>query len=580
MIVVPNMQAFLDRNKSILIDVASVAALVLALNVFTVHLPFLAVTGDEVRYFLYSHSIWFFRTLVMPLEEWRRVSLLALGYTTETFPTIGNGDVLAHPIYVATLLSPLSQGSIGGLRLGGFMAGCVGLVCLYRAIRTFCTTGPAILAVATAAFAFPVIAYLRTYWIEIFIFLSISAGLLLLTKAGASRLGDACRGAVILLIPFVHLRGSVIGAVLFGLFLARIYEKTRSARRVLPLLGLAALFLAALIGLNLFIYGNLTGSVNTARPPAPEEALGVIAMQIVGLKGLFPYAPIWVLGYAGLVAGVFRRNRLVAECALLSGVALFTSIGVNPGEGWPGRFFVASVPMLTVGLAFWLKNQRFPAQMGLTALAAAITGFSTGLFFFRPNLFIEGRQSDATFQKFFDSVGQVNPGLFEPTEFIDIGLANGLGAVFFVIVTAGALSIILGRQWPALLACILAGGMLELTRVREIPSLTRSSPDQLVVTFPKPPKTAIVQFGLYAETWFVGPAYPRFDVTLRSDGSPTRTFSTPANQVVSVTCATGVSEVTIRAQGVDLAQASATRLRTYQSTSILRRLSIGVMSRC
>lgn len=574
------MNAFLDRKRSLVIDVAALTGLVLALHLFTIHASFAPVTGDEIRYFLYSHSIWFFRTTVMSIEDWRRVSLAVLGYRTDTFPTIGNGDILAHPIYVATILSPLSQFSIAGLRLAGFIAGCAGLVCLYRVIRTFCTAGPATLAVATAAFAFPVIAYLRTYWIEIFIFLSISAGLLLLTKAGASRLGDACRGAVILLIPFVHLRGSVIGAVLFGLFLARIYEKTRAVGRVLPLLGLAALFLAALIGLNLVIYGNLTGSVNTARPPAPDEALGVIAMQIVGLKGLFPYAPIWALGYAGLVAGAFRLNRLVAECALLAVVALFTSVGVNPGEGWPGRFFVASVPMLTVGLAFWLQNLRFPAQMGLTALAAAVTGFSTGLFFFRSSLFIDGRQSDATFQKFFDYVGQFNPGLFEPTEFIDIGLANALGAIFFVIVTAGALSIVLGRQWPALLACVLAMGMLELTRVREIPSLTRSNPDQLVVTFPKPPKTAIVQFGLYAETWFVGPAYPRFDVTLRTNDAPTRTYSTPANQVVSVTCATGVSEVTIQTQGVDLAHASATRLRTYESISILRRLGVALTGRC
>lgn len=568
------------HTKSLAAEIGFMAVLVLVLHLFTIHTPFRAVTGDEVRYFLYSHSIWFFGVPVMPLEEWRRVSLLALGYPAETFPTIGNGDVLAHPIYVATLLSPLSSFSIQGLRLAGFLAGCLGLICLYRAIRSFCPVVPAALAVTTAAFAFPLIAYLRTYWIEVFIFLSVSAGLMLLRKAGTSRLGDAGRAAAILLIPFVHLRASVIGAVLFGLLLARIYGATRSAGRLLPLLGLAALFLALLIGLNLLVYGNLTGSVNTARPPGPLEAPAVIAMQIVGLKGLFPYAPIWILGYAGLLAGLFKGERLAGECAILAAVALLTSIGVNPGEGWPGRFFVASIPMLTVGLSFWLQHLRFWAQKALTAIAALVTGFSTGLFFFRPNLFIDGRQSDATFQKFFDYLGQINPGLFEPVEFIDPELANGLGLAILLIIIGASLSVVLRRQAPALAACIVALCLLETTRVREIPAQVSSAPGELVVSFADPPGAAIVQIGGFAETWYVGPAYPRFEVIVQGRGERARAYSTPANQVVAAQCTGGVVRVTIRSQGVDLVRASTVRLRTYASTSVLRGLRDALLPQC
>lgn len=116
----------------------------------------------------------------------------------------------------------------------------------------------------------------------------------------------------------------------------------------------------------------------------------------------------------------------MTERLIFAVVALATSVGVNPGEGWPARFFVVATPMLAVGLAFWFDRQ-FGWVRGVISAVLVIVTMTVSLVFVRiPNLPLENRQSDGVFQRIYDHIGALNPGLFLPNEFIDIALSQWL----------------------------------------------------------------------------------------------------------------------------------------------------------
>src|SRR5260221_11665246 len=126
----------------------------------------------------------------------------------------------------------------------------------------------------------------------------------------------------------------------------------------------------------------------------PWDGFGVIAMQLFNVRhGLFAFAPIWLLGYAGLCVGAAQGRTVAWQGLGLALIAVFTSIGVNPGECWPARFWVLSMPMLAVGLCLWWQAGTGPLLRGITVALAVVTLANTAMFLRAPNAFLENRQT-------------------------------------------------------------------------------------------------------------------------------------------------------------------------------------------
>ena len=532
------------------------------------------VTGDETRYVLYTMSIWLNGSLIMPLADWTAKSGSWLGYTMSEYPALAEGLVLGHPVYVGALLSPLAFFGMAGLRGAGLAAGLLGLWLVYRSARNVSGLIPSAIALITAGLTLPLAPYVFTYWIEVFIFLAISAGLLQLPHAGASLRSDFWRSIAILVIPFVHLRASVIGAVIFLLFCLRVIEAVGvNLRRLTPLVAAAACMAILLVGLNVYVYGGLTGSVNSARPPGLSDLLDVIATNIVSVKGVLPYAPIWLLGYAGLIGGVLRRERFVTECAVLAAIALLTSIGQNPGEGWPGRFLVASMPMLTIGFAYWTSRLSNVYQLLVTMLLGVLSTVNAVIFFIIPNIHIENRQADRVFAGLFNKIGIFNPGLFLPVEGIDISLGRMLVLVVVVLVLILAASLWVRQKAISLAALLIVLGFIDLTRVRQIPVSYVPSGRGITVTLPSSPRSAYVTFGPTWERWYSPPTYPRLDITIAGVGGDIGK-TMPANPVIAVTCHRKIHQLKIESDDFNVQSAAASRLEAFEPVSLLMRLYV------
>ncbi|SAL14056.1 hypothetical protein AWB69_00572 [Caballeronia udeis] len=545
------------------------------------------LTGDEPRYLMYSASFLHSGHFVMSLPDFQKLYFDATGHTADALPMGAGGVVLLNGVYLPAILSPIGlMFSLAGLRFVTLIAGLIGLYYLYKLCQRLSDSAAPKLAVTIAALSIPLLPYLHLFYMETFVFALVCVTWERLQTIDRSVRADAVTAVLILLIPFVHMRGSVVTVALYAIFLWQIYQRGLRARAVcLAVLAVGAA--ALLVVLNIEIYGAITGPVNSARPPLPTEWFSVIAMQLFNVRhGLFAYAPIWLLGYAGIWIGVMRKSKIGVQALVLAIIAALTGVGVNPGECWPARFWVMSMPMLTVGLCIWWPvSKHFLLRLIALALIA-VTLANTVLFITRPNIFLENRQSTVSYQWMFDRVGKVNVGVALPVELPDEqntdaarNLALGAGAVMLLMIAAA-----MRRQWLyAVLAVVLLLIAADLTRMSALKSdeyTATAEPSRLSVALHVPVKSVYVQIGQPWMTWVAPPSVPMF--TVRASGTGVAgEHSMYANQVIPVSCHLPVQNIVVdTTAGVDFAKEAGFALKVYRSDSWTRRLYEKFSSGC
>lgn len=557
-------------------DDLALAALGLVLFALLLAMRRQAMTGDEQRYILYAASLLRHGGFTMPVADWSVLHALANRVGVDDLPRGGEGAVLMHPVVMSVLLSPLAAlFPIDGPRLVSLLAGLGGLLALHRLCRASAGRIPALLATAVAGFSIPLLPYLHLFYMEAFVFALVAFGWWRVQRAGESASGDLLTALVLIAIPFVHLRGSVVAAALYGLLLwPSLIRRDLGRLALLVLPGVIGLGL--LIGLNLAVHGAVTGPVNTARPPLPWAWTEVLPMQLFNVRhGLLAYAPVWVLGMAGLVAGAILGNTLARQGLLLAVVAALTGVGVNPGECWPARFWVLAVPMLAVGLAFWISRERGWVMRIPGAVLVALTLANSAMFFADPNAFLDNRQTTVTYQLLFDRGLPLHFGLLLPVE-IDHpaqvatvrAFLVGFGALLGFAVLAALRP---GWRWALPMVVVLAAG-LELARVSAVPAtahLKRQGDGVVEVTLATPRSLSALQFGRGLEAWYLDQRHLLAVRTTGPDGA-SRTETGPASQVVPLRCAGPLAAVALSSPtGLDVAGQAAFRLRLYAPDSML-----------
>jgi len=537
------------------------------------------LTGDEPRYLIYAVSFIRHGVFIMQPSEWSRLSQHVVGHPSAALPTGAGGAFLMNGVYIPMLLSPVAGLlKLWGLRMATLLVGIAGLFCLYQLLRRVAGPLPALASLAAAAFSMPLLPYLHLFYMETFVFALVCWAWLRLQTHRRSLPGDLLTTLVIVSIPFAHLRGAAVAALLFAGLLSIVIRQRLWARAATICL-IALISGLAFVLLNLSIYGAVTGPVNTARPPLPTQWLPVLSMQLFNVRhGLFAYAPLWVLGYAGLWASLGLRGNpkfsIGRQALILATAAALTGVGVNPGECWPARFWVLSVPMLSVGLCVWMERARGIAAATCFVLLLLATLTNTVFFFKVPNAFLENRQTSTTYDALFDRFGLLDANVLLPVENDDEtnriaaeSLALGTGA--FILLMALALR----YRAASIPALVLLAATIDLARVHRVrdPVVTANL-HRLQIDLPRPVKVVTVEIGRGGQTWFAPPGYSRFQVTtLGRFGNTTSRHA--ANQDVTVACRSGVHAIDITTDGVDLQAQAEYRLRLLATSSLLRRLT-------
>ena len=544
-------------------------------------------TGDEPRYVMYASSIIEHGRPVMTMQEWSDFVLRVTGSRSATLPVGGDGTVLMNSLYLPVLLSPIAYlWPLGGLRFATLIVGLIGLASLARLCGRLGGERVAVLGVVVAGLSIPLLPYLHLFYMETYLFALVCVSWERLHRVETGWLADGMTALLVLAIPFVHLRGSVVAVLLFAMLVWQTFRRGLY-RRTLVLSCAAAVAFGSLLVANWWIYGTITGPVNTARPPTPSQSFDVLTMQLFNVRhGLLAYAPVWLLGYAGLWLALQRRSRIGIEGLVLATVAAVTSIGINPGECWPARFWVLSMPMLTVGLCVWWTTTTtvLPRLIGIALLG--FTFVNTLVFLVHPNLYLENRQSPATYQYLFDVIGKLHFGLPLPVEVDDadnltVARNLSLGASVFL------LSMLLAAWRRNGLFALPAAAMLlivvDLCRVSVVAAPgfdVRLEPARLVVTPGRPIKSGYLQLGNDWETWFVPPDFDHFTVAY-SSGDGTHRTALSANQVISFSCNRDLQDVAVSSSpGFGLVARVENRVRLYEARSAIRQFVASRIEGC
>jgi hypothetical protein len=253
-------------------------------------------------------------------------------------------------------------------------------------------------------------------------------------------------GAVLATLPWLHSRFAVLAAVIGVLIVIRLRQRPSPWSRIFAFLVVPAVAGAAWFAFFYLIWGS-------ASPMAPYGAdtstsLSYIPRGVIGLLfdeqfGVFATAPVYLIGFAGLIALWRLRPRLATEIVLI--VIPYSLIVASYAMWWagsaaPARFLVAVLPLAALPIATLVST---PAILLLLVSVAIVI----------PRGFVESGRF------IINSRGGVDPSLrwlsynvdfvrAVPSVHLDGARAAAMHALIWLVTLAIAakLSVVIGRR--------------------------------------------------------------------------------------------------------------------------------------
>ena len=523
----------------------------------------LPCTGDEARYAFQGVGLYSNGTFYPEPAVWK---------TFAAANGCGSGGVLTSD-RPGRALQTISPSLVFGaaLRLGGleaarwinFIAGCLGLALLYFMLkvqfpnRTGRASWAGIVTVIAIAVSIPFVEYLQLIYPEMLLFTIVTAALYALLVRNRS----AALAAVVAL-PFVHVRALPLALVFFAVML---FDMTRDRVSIAIWVRTCALYVA---GLGIFaatqywLYGSLTGSAFSAYAPSVTMLFERIGMQFYDVRhGAVAYAPLLLVGLAGLVLGTMRRERLCVFSLVLFAMYFATFMWSTAQESWTARFWVAGLPFLAVGLCSWLYLAKYWWEWLPAVPLAAINLGNTITYALNPLWFLESRQASIPYAAMF-LWAHVDLGLFLPVDGDPGGIApytQPIAALLVYTLLLIALLVVcrVSRVAPSRavlcgLACAVALVPFALGLARSLPAnaytvTIHPSQHEFIVRFSGGDRRVdAVQFDDQLPAYWTAPPYPRaFTIRCSTGGAMAAENVEPAHPLLMLGQCSRVDEIVI-----------------------------------
>ncbi|HEV3153070.1 MAG TPA: hypothetical protein VGZ02_04645 [Candidatus Baltobacteraceae bacterium] len=371
----------------------------------------LLFTGDEPRYAFQGLGLYSNHAYYPTLQLWRTF-LHAKPHAPVTY-----FGVLKRPyntLAPCILYGPLLVWfGLNAARWLSYVIACAGIAVLYVTLRRIFTAHgrwPAAVTIGAIALFIPLLPYMQLIYPEALLFLLVSLAFWALL---ARRPGWTCLFAV--LLPFAHPR-------VFPLACTFAIVAAIDARRELPVRKTALLAAGYVLGFSGFVasqfalFGSFTGGAFSMYSPSLAILPMRLGMQLFDVRhGLLAYSPILAGGFAGLVAGAIRRNRACAYASVLLAVYAGTFIWATADESWTARYWISALPLLAVGLCFWVDAcERWQRALVLVPLAA-IGVANTWLFTHDSESFLDSRRTSVPYAELY-AVTHIHFGLYLPID--------------------------------------------------------------------------------------------------------------------------------------------------------------------
>ncbi|MGH9390847.1 MAG: hypothetical protein ACRD1Z_14620, partial [Vicinamibacteria bacterium] len=341
------------------------AALVFYLGVGSWISARVGLSGDEPHYLLITYSLLHDLDLAVQnnygAEDYRSF------YQGKIGPRLAAGTPYSvHGVGLPILLAPgyAAFGLFGVLLTEASIAALL-LQTIYQAsIRITASPGPSLAVVAGFGLTSPAL------------FLSVSAypelPAALVAASAARRLLDSeppralaafvwtlALGA----LPFLHLKFLPLAGILIAAFVFQ-FRQFRQFRR--PLAGLALGAAVSIGSFLLFTFLTMGSFDPTASYGRQRIFLDRVPLGIAGLLfdqeyGLLLHAPVYLLGFAGIVT-LFRRSAFLGATSVLAFLSVAFPGAAHPlwsgGTSPPARFLFPALPLLTIAASALLAREK------------------------------------------------------------------------------------------------------------------------------------------------------------------------------------------------------------------------------
>jgi hypothetical protein len=340
-----------------------VAAFVLYLVVGSWISSRVGLSGDEPHYLLITHSLLHDFDLAVQnnygAEDYRSF------YQGKIGPRLAEGTPYSvHGVGVPILLAPgYAAFGLFGVLLTEACIGALLLRAIYQASLRI-TASPAASLAAAAGFGLTSPA----------LFLSVSAypelpAALVVALAMLRLLDTESPGALAAFgwtlalgaLPFLHLKFVPLAGVLIAAFVFQ-FGRGQGSRFAWLVLG-AAVSIGSLLLFSFVTLGGLdpTASYGRQRIFLDRVPLGIAGLLLDQEYGLLLHAPIYILGFAGVVT-LFRRNALWGAVSVLAFLSVAIPGAAHPlwsgGTSPPARFLFPALPLLMIAAASLLERER------------------------------------------------------------------------------------------------------------------------------------------------------------------------------------------------------------------------------
>ena len=413
----------------------AIALIIVGLGAVGASVHRMAFTGDETRYAAQGVALYSTGTLHPNAPTWAAF-LDRSGLSSAAYP-------LASVAAVAPAIGPsivfgafLRLAGLDGGRWAAYVAGCIGIVALTLLLRSLVRPWIATWTIVIVTFSLPLVAYVRLVYPDVLLFALVAIALLLLRRE--RRFASVVVASA---LPFVHMRASLLAATLVAIVM---FDAAQHAATRSKILRLGAFFGAAMILLATIqhrLYGNVLGPAFPSYPPSLARFVERAGFQLFDVRhGLLAYAPIYLIGIAGLIAAVLARDRFGTYAALALASYFVTFVWSTASESWTARFWVAAIPMLAIGISFWISRISQWSGWLPVVPCALLTLVNFGLYCREPAWFLENRRASVSYAELFFAT-HLHLGLSLPIDSDATGLPQDTTALpwllaWFVVLVA------------------------------------------------------------------------------------------------------------------------------------------------
>ncbi|MDD2768534.1 MAG: hypothetical protein PHT19_07350 [Methylococcus sp.] len=374
----------------------------------------LILTGDEVRYLFAGVSIWLSGDLALPSQAWTDWQL---GHGLSGNIPSGSG---IHSVVHMGILSPL----VAFLGLpGGRYASLLfcGFASTYFVVNYQYGKGRDVFVWTLLYLAsMPLLAYMSLLYAEIWLASFLFIVMAKLSKKQLSVIEIYLVAALIMAMPFIHIRASLVALLCFVYLLAFASSNPGWLIKHYIVLLASALFSLVLFGAyQKIIAGGLTAAATFS--PAFDIFIDRLAVQLFSYRhGLLLYSPIALCGFAGLIVGMVRRDRFVIFLLLCLLLYVVSFVWGTASESYTARFWVFVTPILIAGSIYWWRSSFGILRWLIVLPLVSWTLINTILFEFQSHSFLENRFGSVSWDAIYYYTGKwFHPGLIAITDPFD-----------------------------------------------------------------------------------------------------------------------------------------------------------------